>query len=77
MMMTEFSSSFQEKNHQADALFSLSFFSVKTFYVGGNRPLKSIRMGIAFLMALTSQQKLTSHANNWGSVHDVFVWSEI
>jgi len=76
--MTDFSSSLLSgEHHQADALFSLSFCRVKILSIGGNRPFESIRMGIAFFTALTSQQKLTSHANNWGSVHDVFVWNEI
>lgn len=76
-MTNNFSSLLSGKTTLADALPSpvQRQNSLKDWRV--NRILKSIRMGIAFFTALTSQQKLTSHANNWGSVHDVFVWSEI
>jgi len=75
-MMTEFSYLLSGKTTLADALPSpvQRHNSLKDWR--GNRLLKSIRMGIAFFTALTSQQKLTSHANNWGSVHDVLVLNQ-
>ena len=70
--MTEFSYLLSGKTTLADALPSPVQRQNSLKDWRGNRLLKSIRMGAAFsaIDQLTTSQHL-------GSVHDVFVWSEI